>query len=150
MNGFIVMTSVSRRMNHYRGLDKYFEKYVYTLWSLMAVPFTVSAGMSYKELDERLENDPNIIVCWKWYPGLISNHTDFDADRASPLSNKDRQSHMRSHCMKTWASCSSPIWCTRKAAVQERQSEVTVAKDAIKWLVPITGIFLENICVFRG
>uniref|UniRef100_A0A8B9M3U4 NPR2 like, GATOR1 complex subunit n=1 Tax=Accipiter nisus TaxID=211598 RepID=A0A8B9M3U4_9AVES len=22
-------------------------------------------GMSYKELDERLENDPNIIVCWK-------------------------------------------------------------------------------------
>lgn len=24
-----------------------------------------SPGMSYKELDERLENDPNIIVCWK-------------------------------------------------------------------------------------
>lgn len=24
------------------------------------------AGMSYKELDERLENDPNIIICWKW------------------------------------------------------------------------------------
>lgn len=22
-------------------------------------------GMSYKELDERLENDPNIVVCWK-------------------------------------------------------------------------------------
>lgn len=65
MSGFIVMTSVSRRTNHYRGLDKYFDKYVYTLWSLMAVPFTVSAGMSYKELDERLENDPNIIVCWK-------------------------------------------------------------------------------------
>jgi len=21
--------------------------------------------MSYRELDERLENDPNIIVCWK-------------------------------------------------------------------------------------
>ncbi|XP_029630456.1 GATOR complex protein NPRL2 isoform X1 [Salmo trutta] len=29
------------------------------------VPFPVFAGMSYKELDERLENDPNIIVCWK-------------------------------------------------------------------------------------
>ncbi|XP_013989133.1 tumor suppressor candidate 4 isoform X2 [Salmo salar] len=28
-------------------------------------PFPVFAGMSYKELDERLENDPNIIVCWK-------------------------------------------------------------------------------------
>lgn len=24
-----------------------------------------SPGMSYRELDERLENDPNIIVCWK-------------------------------------------------------------------------------------
>lgn len=22
-------------------------------------------GMSYHELDERLENDPNIIICWK-------------------------------------------------------------------------------------
>lgn len=22
-------------------------------------------GMSYQELDERLENDPNIIICWK-------------------------------------------------------------------------------------
>jgi len=27
--------------------------------------FFIPAGMSYKELDERLENDPNIIVCWK-------------------------------------------------------------------------------------
>lgn len=28
--------------------------------------FYFSLGMSYRELDERLENDPNIIVCWKW------------------------------------------------------------------------------------
>lgn len=28
-------------------------------------PLPTPAGMSYKELDERLENDPNIIVCWK-------------------------------------------------------------------------------------
>lgn len=24
------------------------------------------SGISYQELDERLENDPNIVVCWKW------------------------------------------------------------------------------------
>lgn len=24
-------------------------------------------GISYQELDERLENDPNIVVCWKWW-----------------------------------------------------------------------------------
>lgn len=24
-------------------------------------------GISYQELDERLENDPNIVVCWKWH-----------------------------------------------------------------------------------
>lgn len=26
----------------------------------------VISGISYQELDERLENDPNIVVCWKW------------------------------------------------------------------------------------
>lgn len=26
---------------------------------------TPHPGMSYHELDERLENDPNIIICWK-------------------------------------------------------------------------------------
>lgn len=29
------------------------------------LPSPTPPGMSYKELDERLENDPNIIVCWK-------------------------------------------------------------------------------------
>ncbi|KAK6321698.1 hypothetical protein J4Q44_G00086740 [Coregonus suidteri] len=29
------------------------------------VKICCKTGMSYKELDERLENDPNIIVCWK-------------------------------------------------------------------------------------
>lgn len=33
-------------------------------------------GISYKELDERLENDPNIVVCWKWITGKVASTKD--------------------------------------------------------------------------
>lgn len=32
---------------------------------LLTLPCLHPLGMSYHELDERLENDPNIIICWK-------------------------------------------------------------------------------------
>lgn len=32
---------------------------------LLISPALSQTGMSYHELDERLENDPNIIICWK-------------------------------------------------------------------------------------
>lgn len=32
---------------------------------LLTSPALSQTGMSYHELDERLENDPNIIICWK-------------------------------------------------------------------------------------
>lgn len=32
---------------------------------LLTSPPPPHPGMSYHELDERLENDPNIIICWK-------------------------------------------------------------------------------------
>ena len=32
---------------------------------LLTSPPSHHSGMSYQELDERLENDPNIIICWK-------------------------------------------------------------------------------------
>lgn len=41
-----------------------------TIWFLPCFPshpcLFLFTGMSYRELDERLENDPNIIICWKW------------------------------------------------------------------------------------
>ena len=32
---------------------------------LLISPAVSQTGMSYHELDVRLENDPNIIICWK-------------------------------------------------------------------------------------
>lgn len=47
-----------------------------------------STGISYKELDERLENDPNIVVCWKWpeFNGKVASTKD--------LTKKNKSNHI--------------------------------------------------------
>lgn len=45
--------------------------------------------MSYAELDERLENDPNIVVCWKWCDIDWKISTSNRADNNRDASAKD-------------------------------------------------------------
>ena len=35
------------------------------LYSLVYLVFTCLSGLSYAEIDEKVENDPSIVVCWK-------------------------------------------------------------------------------------
>lgn len=60
----VMMRSAARPASAYKVL---FQTLLsgYELNKLKRKYLFVFTGMSYKELDERLENDPNIIICWK-------------------------------------------------------------------------------------
>ncbi|CAG07001.1 unnamed protein product, partial [Tetraodon nigroviridis] len=58
----VIRDEKSRAPRFYTGGHSYDEICCKTGRQILTPAFT---GISYKELDERLENDPNIVVCWK-------------------------------------------------------------------------------------